>query len=431
MNTATASPTDDPNRSQVDHETDHEMDRAAAARLKMGWGQKAVVALLLDCGLGPAAGGVLQLLFGRAAAFARGQERRGRGGGRLPRRPASHWSRAKPTRWRSPTRSPPPWESARASKDSVAVAQPPTMMRPLVLPGSTASIPVVSHRIRARFAPARVVEMAQVQDRSPKTGHTEFRDLRPGDHVSKGDLLGVFYSVDVGSKKNDLLRCPGPTRARPEDSGRGRETRRSCSARSLCSPSVRRCRGTAPRSAGPSTTSSCGTSPRTRSTRFRAEAKKISADKDAWFKTPEGRWVNREKQANGGKGALRHSDDENPWGRVTLRTPIDGVVIEYNVHKGEMVVDNTVNLFQIADVSRLLVKANCPEDQLPTLEALDRSERRWTVRTVGARVGRGTSRNHRRDQLHDRPQSAHGGHQGVCRKPREAHPGGTSTSPPR
>ena len=46
--------------------------------------------------------------------------------------------------------------------------------------------------------------------------------------------------------------------------------------------------------------------------------------------------------------------------------------------------DNTVNLFQIADVSRLLVIANCPEDALPALEALDRNERRWTVRTVGA-----------------------------------------------
>ena len=50
-----------------------------------------------------------------------------------------------------------------------------------------------------------MVELAQVQDRSPKTGRTEYRELRPGDIVSKGDLLGVFYSVDVGSKKNDLL----------------------------------------------------------------------------------------------------------------------------------------------------------------------------------------------------------------------------------
>jgi len=76
---------------------------------------------------------------------------------------------------------------------------------------------------------------------------------------------------------------------------------------------------------------------------------------------------------------------------VTVRSPIDGVVIESNIHKDEMVVDNTVNLFQIADVSRLLVKANCPEDQLPALEALHGDERRWTVRTVGAASATGLS----------------------------------------
>ena len=69
---------------------------------------------------------------------------------------------------------------------------------------------------------------------------------------------------------------------------------------------------------------------------------------------------------------------------MTLRSPIDGVVIEYNIREGEMVVDNTVNLFQIADVSRLLVIANCPEDQLPALEALRLNDRQWTVATVGA-----------------------------------------------
>ena len=43
-------------------------------------------------------------------------------------------------------------------------------MRPLVLPGSTALDPTRLARIRARFAPARVVEIAQVQDPFPKTG---------------------------------------------------------------------------------------------------------------------------------------------------------------------------------------------------------------------------------------------------------------------
>jgi cobalt-zinc-cadmium efflux system membrane fusion protein len=74
---------------------------------------------------------------------------------------------------------------------------------------------------------------------------------------------------------------------------------------------------------------------------------------------------------------------------VTLRSPFDGVVVERNLHKDEMVVDNTVNLFQIADVDRLLVIASCPEDALPALEALRGSERRWTVHTVGTPAAAG------------------------------------------
>jgi membrane fusion protein, heavy metal efflux system len=109
----------------------------------------------------------------------------------------------------------------------------------------------------------------------------------------------------------------------------------------------------------------------------------MSADTDAWFKTPEGRWIKREKQATGGKVDL-HKEAESLWGLVSLRTPFDGVVVERNVHMDEMVLDNTVNLFQIADVSRLLVIANCPEGALSTLGALRGNDRRWTVRTVGA-----------------------------------------------
>jgi cobalt-zinc-cadmium efflux system membrane fusion protein len=66
-----------------------------------------------------------------------------------------------------------------------------------------------------------------------------------------------------------------------------------------------------------------------------------------------------------------------------LRAPIDGVVVERSVHVDEMVVDNTVNLFQIADVSTLLVIANCPAELLPSLQALRGNERRWSVRQAG------------------------------------------------
>ncbi|MBV8309088.1 MAG: hypothetical protein JO344_01695, partial [Planctomycetaceae bacterium] len=95
----------------------------------------------------------------------------------------------------------------KGDRDSIAIAQPPTTMRPFVLPGSTALDPSRLARIRARFAPARVVKLAEVWDYNRNTGQTQYRTLRPGDKVSKGDLLGVFYSVDVGSKKNDLLQA--------------------------------------------------------------------------------------------------------------------------------------------------------------------------------------------------------------------------------
>ncbi len=53
--------------------------------------------------------------------------------------------------------------------DAIAIAQVPTTMRPLVLPGSTELDPTRLARIRARFAPARVVELAQVWDYAPTT----------------------------------------------------------------------------------------------------------------------------------------------------------------------------------------------------------------------------------------------------------------------
>jgi cobalt-zinc-cadmium efflux system membrane fusion protein len=111
------------------------------------------------------------------------------------------------------------------------------------------------------------------------------------------------------------------------------------------------------------------------------EAQKICDNKDAWKKTPEGRWVNHEKQPLHGK--LPHNDTVNPWGRVTLRADLDGVVIECNVRTGEMVVDKTVTLFQIADTSRLQVVAHCPESALRALDALPAHAREWTVRKVG------------------------------------------------
>jgi cobalt-zinc-cadmium efflux system membrane fusion protein len=288
----------------------------------------------------------------------------------------------------------------KGDQDAVAAAVAPTTMRPLVLPGSTAFDPSRLARIRARFAPARVVQLAPVWDYSRESGHTEYRSIRPGDPVSKGDLLGIFYSVDVGSKKNDLLQAlvqleldqaimdkinenvyaiPAVYRLTQERAVQGDRTEINRALNNLKLWDI----------------------PQEEIDALQEEARKISADKDAWSKTPEGRWVNRvrpgksvKENDNGsahanGNGKDKAKDEagketENPWGRVTLHAPLDGIVVECNVRKDEMVVDNTINLFQVADVSRLLVIASCPEDSLPALESLHGNQRQWSVRTVGA-----------------------------------------------
>ena len=213
---------------------------------------------------------------------------------------------------------------------------------------------------------------------------TEFRELRQEDQVAKGDLLAVFYSVDVGSKKNDLLNALVQLELDQHILDKVEAHREAVAEWYYLTQlqQVQKDRNEINRAINNLKTWDI---PQEDIDALHEEARKIAADKDAWLKTPEGRWVKGENLAKGTQASPgKEKEDENPWGRVALRAPFDGVIVEKNLHVGEMVVDNTVNLFQIADVSRLRVIVHCPEDELPTLEALHGDERRWTVRTVGA-----------------------------------------------
>jgi cobalt-zinc-cadmium efflux system membrane fusion protein len=364
----------------------------AARRTKMGWGQRIVVVILLTVVLVPPTAAFYSFFMGVPLhLLAKNEEEKEKKTTKAAVGPTIVLVSGQ-----AHTLDVPPEVCAslgivKDQQDAIAVAQVPATMRPLVLPGSTGLDPTRTARVRARFAPARVVSLGQVWDYARKTGHTEFRELRQGDSVTKGELLGTFYSVDVGSKKNDLLdalvqleldqkimeRVEKNRYSVPEvyylTQQRAVQTDRNAINRALNNLKL-------------------WDIPQDEIDALHAEAQKIAADKDGWLKTQEGRWVNREKQATNSKGmGISGTGDENPWGRVTLRAPFDGVIVERNVHVGEMVVDNTVNLFQISDVNRLLVVANCPEDELPTLEALRGNERRWTIQTVGARSAEGLS----------------------------------------
>jgi membrane fusion protein, heavy metal efflux system len=396
MNTAISSATDDLSRSPVDREMDYEMERQARARLRMGWGQRAVVALLLTVVTVPPLAGFYSYFSGVPLHLLAAKEEGSEAEGTVAS-PGIALVSGQPHTVEVSDEVADTLGIRKAYKDSVAVARPPRMTRPLVLPGSTALDPTRLARIRARFAPARVVEIARVRDSSRAGGITQFRELRQGDTVYKGDHLATFYSLDVGSKKNDLLDALVQFELDQKTLDEAQKHAQAVPNVFMIT-AIRAVEGDRNAINRAINNLRLWEIPQEEIDALHAKAKTICADKNAWFRTPEGRWVKTAIQPNGAKVdpakggkpvPIKAAEDEDTWGRVTVRVPFDGVVVERNLHVDEMVMDNTVNLFQIADMSRLQVIVTCPEDSLPTLEALSDNHRRWTVQTVGAEPAMG------------------------------------------
>ncbi len=267
----------------------------------------------------------------------------------------------------------------RGDKDMLAVATPPTQSRPLVMPGSTALDPARVIRIRVRFFPAEVVKIGEHgPDRTaPGATRSEFRELRPGDVVREGDELAVFQSVDVGSKKNDLFeaiiqyrldkvildKAEAAAGSLPEaflwNARRNVQTDRSGIIRAK----------------------------NTLKTWNIAEE-----DIEGVVKEAEQYDLTRRTSDKVNKQEADWGKKQEEWSRVVVRwgkkpegrPPQSGVIIERNLARGETIVDGATNLFTIAQVDRLAVLTNLPEDDLPKLQSLRPEQRVWTIQTVGA-----------------------------------------------
>jgi cobalt-zinc-cadmium efflux system membrane fusion protein len=250
--------------------------------------------------------------------------------------------------------------------DQIAIAEKPTRTRPLVMPGSTALDPARLIRVRVRFAPAEVAEMAKINDPHSSPGNIPplRRELQVGDAVKKGDLLAVLFSVDVGNKKNDLFDALAQLRL-------DEEVLQRAEARSAAVPEV-----------------------------FLLNARRnVQADLNAvnraentlktWELPEEDIQAVRDTVKSMTSGQDRRAGEKDrlkQWARVELKAPVDGFILEQNVALHETVVDNTTNLFQIAKVDALIVLAAVPEDDLPALQDLKNQTQNvigWTVRTVG------------------------------------------------
>jgi cobalt-zinc-cadmium efflux system membrane fusion protein len=261
--------------------------------------------------------------------------------------------------------------------DLMAVAHKPTWMRPLVMTGSTMLDPTRIMRIRALFAPspssAQVIEIGQMKDDPGMTGtgQTATRELRSGDHVIKGDLLAAFYSVDVGNKKNDLIDAIFQLKLDTQIL-EGAESR-SASVASVFIWNAQK-----------SVQSDINLIDRAVNTlrTWGISEEEIQAVRDEAEKIKPGELRKRLKQHT--------KADFDRWARVEIKAPDDGIIIERNVGSHDTIADNTINLFQIAKLDRggagprLTVNVNCPEEDLPLLDALPVNQRRWTVKTVGS-----------------------------------------------
>ena len=250
--------------------------------------------------------------------------------------------------------------------DDVSTAEVPTKTRPLVLTGSTALDPTRILRARARFAPAEVVKIGRVsRDQDPEAStQGEPRELRSGDRVKSGDLLGEFYSDVVGSKKNDLFDAEVQLKLDKEILD---AAERSSATTEVYLWNARR-----------NEASDLNNIDRAINT-LRTWG---IPEKDVQAVIDEAKASNRARTP-----VAKEKLDE--WGRVELRAQEEGVIVERNLTEHELVQDATTNLFQIAKVDRLEVLANAAEDDLKLLlkklgpgQNPDRLQ--WTVQTVNA-----------------------------------------------
>jgi cobalt-zinc-cadmium efflux system membrane fusion protein len=241
-----------------------------------------------------------------------------------------------------------------ALRVQVEPAQAATQPRGLRLSGRLALDSNHLARVHARF-PGEVVEIGEVENPERPGGRTAFRPVRVGDRVAAGQLLAVVWSKDLGEKRSELVDALSLLKVDEETLARLEKLSQEGAV-----PEIQ-----------------------LRQARRNVEADRIAVDRAentlrAWRLTDEeiaaikaeAEQVRQRGQRTGG-----HAAD---WARVEVRTKLGGTVVEKNLALGE-IVDTTMDLFKVADLSTLAVWADAYEEDLPGILALPPGRRTWTV----------------------------------------------------
>lgn len=237
----------------------------------------------------------------------------------------------------------------------VAAAPPPA---PLRLEGSLFLDPNRLTHVHTRFS-GEVVEIGTVEapsDDPERLGEMVKRQVRFGDQVKKEQILAVIWSKDLGEKKSELvdalsrLFLDQETQTRLEDLYKNgaiperslREAERNVESDLIAVSKAERTLIT-----------------------WRLQKKDLDEIRDeaARIHKNKGHW---------------DQDSKRQWARVDIRSSIDGTVVEKNIAVGD-VVEPQLDLFKVADLTRLDVLAHAYEEDLPQLEDLPLNERHWNV----------------------------------------------------
>ncbi|HEY2251059.1 MAG TPA: efflux RND transporter periplasmic adaptor subunit [Planctomycetaceae bacterium] len=247
---------------------------------------------------------------------------------------------------------------------TLAQVQPAVAPEPLKLDGSLHLLANSIVHVRSRFF-GDVVEVGPYEDPvAPVDGvdgtdssaheSRSTRQLQFGDFVRKGQLLAVVWSKDLGEKKSELV-----------DAISKLETDRNQLEQYL--------------------KTEVGVVPKKQiiDARRTVEADSIARDRArrtlvSWRLTEEE--INAiEKEAEGVRRGRIHPEAEKSWARVEVRSVCDGTIVEKNLAVGDYIDNDDLDLFKIADLSRMDVVAHAYEEDVPALESLAPTQRDWTI----------------------------------------------------
>jgi cobalt-zinc-cadmium efflux system membrane fusion protein len=229
-----------------------------------------------------------------------------------------------------------------------------TAPRPLELAGSLAFDPNHLGRVQARFG-GEVVSIGTTK--APDAdGKMVERPLRYADKVTKGQIMAVVWSKDLGEKKSELV---------------------DSLVRLWYDESI--LEGLEELIASGGTTAVAVRTARTAVANDNTALARVERTLETWrVPQTEVDAIKAEARRVYERKGKRDVKKESEWAKVEVRAPFDGTIVEKNVTLG-VIVDTTFDLYKVADLRKLGVMVHAYEEDLKALQALPRGFP-WAVR---------------------------------------------------